>query len=165
MAAQAASPAWQQVPQATPTPVPPPQPSSNRMAGHVKAVAIINLVFAGFTALAALGVVFAFGIGSAAVGANEEYGAPRWVADMLASMALVLGLVFAAVAALYALAGFRLLSFKRSGKGLGIAASVVQVIVGLPTLFGAGLGLLIIGAGVYGLVILTRPDTEALLTA
>ncbi len=137
--------------------------TTNSMGGHVKAIAIIDLVFAALTFLAALGVIFAFGVGAAAVGSAEQYGAPGWVANMLGAMAFVLGAIFAGIAVLYLLAGLRLLSFKRSGKGLGIAAAVVQIVVGLPTLFGGGIGLIPLGAGIYAIIILTRQDTDRLL--
>lgn len=149
-------------PETTPTSSPT-AAATNSMAGHVKAVAIIDLVFGVLTALAAFGVIFAFGVGSAAVDANERYGAPDWVADMLATMAFVFGALFAAVAVLYIVAGIRLMSFRRSGKGLGIASAVVQIVVGLPTLFGAGVGIVPLAAGIYALVILTRDDTDRLL--
>lgn len=149
-------------PESTPS-SPQPVATANRMAGHVKAIAVIDLVFAGLTFLAALGVIFAFGVGAAAVGSSEQYGAPEWVADMLSAMAFFLGALLIGVAVLYLMAGLRLLSFRRSGKGLGVASAVVQIIVGLPTLFGAGIGLIPLGAGIYELIILTRPDTDRLL--
>lgn len=133
------------------------------MAGHVKAIAIIDLVFAGLTFLVALGVVFAFGVGASAVEWSEQYGTPDFVASMLSAMAFIFGAIFVAVGVLYLLAGLRLLAFRRSGKGLGVAAAIVQILVGLPTLFGAGLGLIPLGAGIYGLVILLRSDTDRLL--
>ena len=82
---------------------------------------------------------------------------------MLSAMAFIFGAIFVAVAVLYLLAGLRLLSFRRSGKGLGVASAIVQVVVGLPTLFGGGIGLIPLGAGIYGLVILLRSDTDQLL--
>jgi hypothetical protein len=85
------------------------------------------------------------------------------VADMLASMAFVLGGLSLAVAALYIFAGVRLLGLQRSGKGLGIGAAVVQIILSLPLVFGGGIGLIGLGAGIYGLVILNRKETDALL--
>jgi hypothetical protein len=133
------------------------------MAGHVKAVAIIDLVFAGITALVSLFLIFGLGVGMAAVDSTERYGTPGWVAGMLGALALIFGIVGAGVALVYALAGLRLLAWRRSGKGLGIAAAVIQVVVGLPTIFGAGVGLLILGAGIYGLVILLSAKTDALL--
>jgi hypothetical protein len=154
---------WQMAPPAEP-PAQPQQANqqANPMAGHVKAIAIIDFVFAGLTFLAALGVIFAFGVAGSAVKYSEQYGTPGFVANMLGAMAFVIGAIFIAVGVLYLLAGLRLLAFKRSGKGLGIAAAVVQVIVGLPTAMG-GIGLIPLGAGIYGLIILTRQDTDRLL--
>jgi hypothetical protein len=149
-----------------PTPLSPPaQPTTttNAMAGHVKAIAILDLVFAGLTFLAALFVIFVLGIAGSAVKYSEQYGAPEFVANMLGAMAFIFGALFIAIGVLYLLAGLRLLAFKRSGKALGVAAAVVQVIVGLPTVFGGGVGLLPLGAGIYGLIILTRQDTDRLL--
>lgn len=157
MATQPAPAAWTEAPPAQPT------TASHPMAGHVKAIAIIDLVFSGLTFLAALGVIFAFGIGASAVDWSERYGTPGFVADLLSALAFLFGALFVAVAVLYLMAGLRLLAFRRSGKGLGIAAAVVQVLVGLPTLFGGGVGLLPLGAGIYGLVILLRGDTDRLL--
>jgi hypothetical protein len=156
MAIQPAPQAWSQAP-------PAPTEQSNPMAGHVKAVAVIDLVFAGLTFIAALGVIFAFGVGAAAVNSGEAYGAPEWVADMLSAMAFVLGAIFAAIGVLYLLAGLRLLAFRRSGKALGVASAVVQLIVGVLTVMGGGLGLIPLAAGIYALVILTRSDTDRLL--
>lgn len=149
-------------PDPNPTPA---QPTStgNSMAPHVKAIAIIDLVFAGLTFLVALGVLFAFGFGAAAVDWSEQYGTPDFVADMLSAMAFVLTVVFVAVGVLYLMAGLRLLSFRRSSKGLGIASAVVQILVGLPTLFGGGIGIIPLAGGIYGLVILLRSDTDRLL--
>ncbi|MFA5942888.1 MAG: hypothetical protein WC876_00285 [Candidatus Thermoplasmatota archaeon] len=137
---------------------------TNPMAGHVKAIAVINLVYAGLTFLSALGVIFAFGIGATAVDASEQYGAPSWVANMLGAMAFIFGAIFVAVAVLYLMAGLRLMSFRRSGKGLGIFSAVMQLIVGLFTVMG-GIGIIPLGTGVYSLVILMRSDTDQLLAS
>jgi hypothetical protein len=147
-----------------PTPMQPQTATANPMAGHVKAVAIIDMVFAALTFLVALAIIFAFGVGAAAVGSAQQYGAPAWVANMLGAMAFVLGAISIGIGILYLLAGLRLMSFRRSGKGLGVAAAVVQIVIGLPTLFGGGVGIIPLGAGIYGLVILTRNDTDRLLT-
>lgn len=147
-----------------PTPAPAqPASTSNSMGGHVKAVAIIDLVFAALTFLAALGIIFAFGVAGSAVKYSEQYGTPDFVADMLGAMAFVLGAISIGIAVVYLLAGLRLLSFRRSGKGLGIAAAVIQLVVGLFTVMGAGMGLIPLAAGIYGMVILTRQDTDRLL--
>ena len=58
-------------PEPTPTPAQP-TATSHPMAGHVKAIAIIDLVFAAVTFLAALGVIFAFGVGASAVEWSEQ---------------------------------------------------------------------------------------------
>src|SRR5687767_3666878 len=132
----------------------------NPMAPHVKAVAILDLALGGLTALLGIAVVFAFGVGRAAVDDSERYGTPPWVADMLASMAVMMGVICLLVAVLYILAGLKLLNRQRSGRGLGIFAAVLQVVFSLPLVLAAGIGLLGLGAGVYGLIILSRSDTE-----
>ena len=137
--------------------------TTNSMAGHVKAIAIIDLVFAGLTFLAALGIIFAFGVAGSAVKYSEQYGTPDFVANMLGAMAFIFGAVAIGVGVVYLLAGLRLLSFRRSGKGLGVAAAILQIVFGLLTVMGAGFGIIPLGAGIYGLVILLRKDTDQLL--
>lgn len=157
MTTQPTPTSWQTTPGTTPLAT----QQTNRMAGHVKAIAVINLVYAGLTFLSALGVVFAFGIGATAVDASEQYGAPGWVANMLGAMAFIFGAIFVAVAVLYFMAGLRLMSFRRSGKTLGIFSAVMQLIVGLFTVMG-GIGIIPLGTGIYSMVILMRNDTDQL---
>lgn len=143
-------------------PEPAPAPSGQAIAGHVKAVAILDLVVAALSAMTALALVLGLGIGATAVRNSVEDDAPQWVADMLVALAIVFGLLFAAGAALHAAAGLRLLDRRRSGKGLGIAAAVLLLVVSIPLSFG-GIGLLGLAAAIYMLVILAREDTSAWL--
>ena len=148
---------------ATATATATPAQQDNPMAPHVKVVAILDLALGGLTALMGVAMVFAFGVGRAAVDDSERYGTPAWVADMMASMAIIMGVICLLVAVLYILAGLKLLNRQRAGRGLGIFAAVLQVVFSIPMVFAAGIGLLGLGAGIYGLVILSRADTERLL--
>lgn len=157
--------AWSRMPQSTPPSTTPNAPNDNRMAGQVKAVAILNLVFAALSLLSAVALVFGLGVANAAVeNEGEPNGAPEWVADMLASLAVIFGVLAGLLAVLHAAAGFQLLNYRASGKSLGIAAAVVLLVVNIPLAFG-GIGLIGLGVAIYMLVVLTRPDTDALLTA
>jgi hypothetical protein len=136
--------------------------ATNPADGHIKVVAILNFIFGGLAALTGLAIMMAFGIGSAAVGANQDYGAPAWVANMLASMAFIFGILFACAALIHILAGAHQLNHKRSGKTLGIFAAVLLLIVNIPLSFG-GIGLIGLAAAIYMLVILSRQETDQIL--
>ena len=138
--------AWQPVGGATPT-----RPAVNPMATHVKVVAVIEIVFASLLALGALVLLFAFGVGTAVTGSQDEV--PGFVPGIIASLGLLFVGLLAAVAILGFVGGMGLLNGKRSGK--------------VPTFIFAGLSLLSIpfgtAYGIYAIVILTRPDTDRLL--
>ena len=135
----------------------------NPMAGQVKAIAVIDMVFGALDALVALAGLLFMSIGAAALRANEQNGVPHWVTASAGAIGVFMFLVFGGIAVVNFLAGSKLLGFRRSGKGLGIAAAVLQVVGGLPFIFAGGLGLVGLGIGIWGLVALTRPDTDRLL--
>ncbi|HUR26384.1 MAG TPA: hypothetical protein VM327_10270 [Candidatus Thermoplasmatota archaeon] len=154
MTTQPTPTAWQTAPPAT--------QHANPMAGHVKAIAVINLVYAGLTFLVALGIIFALGVAGSAVDWSEQYGTPSFVANMLGALAFVLGALSIGIAVVYLLAGLRLLSLRRAGKGLGVFSAILQIVVGLFTVLG-GFGIIPLGTGIYSLVILLRGETDQLL--
>jgi hypothetical protein len=133
------------------------------MAGQVKAIAVVDIAIGALDALVAIAAIFVFSVGSAVLRANEQNGVPHWLAASATALGVLAFVLFGLAALVNLLAGLRLLAFRRSGKGLGIAAAVLQILGGLPMVFGGGVGLIGIGAGVWGLVVLTRPDTDRLL--
>ncbi|HUR63956.1 MAG TPA: hypothetical protein VM241_05700 [Candidatus Thermoplasmatota archaeon] len=122
----------------------------NPMEAHVKAIAVLDIVFGCLAAVVALIFLALFGIGTAATGAS---GAPRWLPGFLAGLGVVFAVFVGLFAALFLVAGFQLLHRRRSGKVMGIVAACFQLIS-----FPLGTAL-----GIYALVILTRPETEHLL--
>ena len=138
-----APPAW--------TPATPP-PARNPMEGHLKAIAVLNLVFGGFTALGALAILIAFLVGSAVAGGTAKV---PWLSALLAGLGILLVVLVAIVAALFFAAGGLLLKRRPAGKVLAFITAILML-PGIPlgTAF-----------GVYSLVILTRPETAALLVA
>lgn len=130
---------------------PPAYPVQNRMEGHVKAVAIINIVFAVLGFLAALLLLFAFGIASAVTGAS---GAPGWVPSFLGGLGMALVLIPLAYAVLCLMAGLKLMARKQVGKTLAIITSILS-------LFSFPIGTAI---GVYALWVLFQKETDQLLT-
>jgi hypothetical protein len=127
-----------------------PPAADNPMATHVKVVAIVYLVFGAFAAIGALLVLAGFLTGA---GLFADSGAGG-LAGFLAGLGLFLFVIVAAFAVLYLVAGMLLLRRRRAGKGWGIAAAI-------PSLLSFPIGTAI---AVYALVILTRPDTERLLS-
>lgn len=151
---------------ATPAPTDGPTPTNqnqNTMATHVRVVAILNFVLGGLLVLTAVGVVLAFGISTAAVLDAQQYGAPAWVANMLATLGFVFGALFGIGGAISLVAGARLLAMRRDAKGFAMGAAVLHVILGLLTLLAAGLGLVGLAAGIYMMVILANKETDAVL--
>ena len=140
MAPEPTPPAWQPAPTGT----------ENPMAIHVKVIAILFLVFGAFAAIGAFVVLTMFTMGA---GLFAESGADG-LAGVIAGFGVFLAVFVAAFAVLYILAGTFLLKRKRAGKGWGIAAAV-------PSLLSFPIGTAI---GVYALVILTRADTDRLLS-
>lgn len=137
-------------PEPTPTSWQAPAAAENPMAIHVKVVAIVYLVFGALAAIGAFVVLVAFLTG-AGLFANSGAGG---LAGFLAGLGMFVFVIVAAFAVLYILAGTFLLKQRRAGKGWGIAAAI-------PSLFSFPIGTAL---GVYALVILTRPETDRLLT-
>lgn len=134
-----ATPAWTQA-----------NPPRNPMEGHLKAVAIVNLVVGALAAVGALALLLGFLVGSAVAGASADLG---WLSRLLAALGIFLVAVVGLVATLFFLAGGLLLKRRRSGKAFAFATAILML-PGIPvgTAF-----------GVYSLVILTKPETDALL--
>jgi hypothetical protein len=124
----------------------------NRMEAHVKAIAVINIVFGVVWAVVAAVFLVMFGIASAVTGAT---GTPSWIPGFLAGLGIFIALVPAALAVLCFLAGAKLLARKRSGKALGIITAAVS----LPS-FPLGTAY-----GVYAIWVLVQRDTDAVLTS
>lgn len=151
---------------ATPAPTggaPPTTQTTNAMETHVRVVAILDFVLGALLVLTAVGVILAFGIGTAAVADAEQYGAPSWVASMMATLGFVFGALFGIGGAVSLVAGARLIGLRRNAKGLAMGAAVVHLVLGLLMVMVMGLGLLGLAAGIYMMVILANKDTDAVL--
>lgn len=138
-------------------------PTDNPMAVHVKVVAILNLVLGGLLALMAIVMLFGLGVGTAAVMDAQQYGAPGWVADMMATLAVIFTVLFGGAALVSTVAAIQLLAGKRSAKGWGMAASVIHVLFGLIGTFTMMVGIIGLAAGIYGIVILLNQQTDQVL--
>ncbi len=144
-------PTWQQM--SPPAGATPTAPAHNPMAVHVKVIAVLEIVWGVLAIIGALLILFAFSVGTAAVGSAEDSGAPGWITEMMASLGILIALIVGALAAVALMGGIRLLNLRRSGK--------------VPTYVAAALSLFWfpIGTafGIYAIIILTRPDTDRLL--
>lgn len=152
MATQPAPPAaqptaWQMSPPAT---APATTTGDNPMAVHLKVISILEIVMGVFWALAAVVLLFAFSIGTAATKAG---GAPSFVPHLIATLGLFFVAIIGAVAVLALVGGIKLLNRKRSGKTLTFIVAVLSLIS-----FPIGTAF-----GVYTIIILTRQDTDRLL--
>lgn len=125
-------------------------PPANRMAPHLKAIAVVNFVLAGLGLLACVVLFLVFSVASAATGAA---GVPPWVSRLVASVGLLLIVFPLAYAVLALMAGVKLNQHKRSGKTLAAITAVLS-------LFNFPLGT---AFGVYALWALFQKETDALL--
>lgn len=134
----------------------PSYPHGNPMATHVKVVAVLNIIGGILAAIAAVFLLFVFGVGTVATQDTTDEGTPEWVPGVVASLGIILTILFAIVAIVCIAAGVMLLNRKRSGKTFGIIASILHIINigGFP---------ISTGIGIYGLVILLNKDTNQVL--
>jgi hypothetical protein len=128
------------------------------MEGQVKAVAILNLVSGILAAIAAVFVLFTFGVGTVATQSTTRDGTPGWVPGVVAGLGLIIGILFALIGATAIAAGIMLLQKKPAGKLWGIIASVLHIINLVFFPFSMAIG-------IYGLIVLVHRDTERLLAA
>lgn len=122
------------------------------MAIHVKVVAIIEIVWG---ILAGLGAIVVLMMVTLAAGLTSGSGAPGFVPGIIASFGVFIVAVLVALAIVALLGGFRLLHHRRSGRTLSYVSAALS-------LFSFPLGT---AFGIYAFVILTRPDTDRLLTS
>jgi hypothetical protein len=140
MAEQTAG-AWQQAP----------TQAANPMATHLRIVAILEIVWGSLAAFAGLLVLLMVVIAS---GLSSGAGAPGFVPPLIASFGLLFVAAIAAIAVLAILGGMRLLKHRRSGRTLSYVAAALSLLsFPLGTAF-----------GVYAFIILTRPETDLLLS-
>lgn len=132
---------WQQAPTAT----------ENPMAIHVKVIAILEIVWG---SMAGVGAVVVLLMVTLAAGLTSGFGAPGFVPGIIASFGIFIVALLAALAIVALIGGFRLLHHRRSGRTLTyVSAALSLVSFPLGTAF-----------GVYAFIILTRPETDRLLT-
>lgn len=125
-------------------------PAANPMAVHVRAIAILEIVWGFLVVFAGLVILLMVGLSSAL---TSGAGAPDFVPGIIASFGLLIVLPLAALAIVAILGGFRLLANRRSGRTLTYVSAALSLLS-----FPIGTAF-----GVYAFVILTRPDTDRLL--
>ncbi|HJQ93381.1 MAG TPA: hypothetical protein VJ874_03735 [Candidatus Thermoplasmatota archaeon] len=138
-------------PEPTPTWQTAPAETANPMAIHVKVVAILEIVWG---VLAAIGALFILLMITVATGVTSSTGAPGFVPGIIASFGLFILVIVAGLAVLALLGGTRLLRHRRSGRTLTYVSAALSLLS-----FPIGTAF-----GIYAFIILTRPDTDRLLT-
>jgi hypothetical protein len=134
---------WQQAPAAT----------ENPMAIHVKVIAILELVWGVLAALGALFAIFVFSTGAALFRSTGD-AETEWLANASAGLGFVIAAILGTLAVIAILGAVKLLGHKRSGKTLTFVSAAISLIS-----FPIGTAF-----GIYAFIILTRPDTDRLLT-
>lgn len=128
--------------------------TANPMAIHVKVIAILELVWGVVAAIGALFAVFIFSTGAALFRSSGEPEA-EWLADASAGLGFLIAAVLVTLSVIAILGGVKLLGHKRSGKTLTFVSAALSLIS-----FPIGTAF-----GIYAFIILTRPDTDRLLTS
>lgn len=130
---------------------------AHRLARRVRALAIADLAFGGVAAVAAV-LAFVTSANPAEPDPNSNLAEAFFeglASGLVTIFMLIYVILLVPVAALSLAAGVALLRRARQGRGLGLAAAVAQVVFGSLTL-AIVVGLLPLGAGIYGLAVLGR---------
>ena len=124
------------------------------MEQHIRAVAILNIVYGGLGVLLALAILAIFGGVAGLVMADADPDA-EFVAPMMGVIGAVVFLCVAIVSVPAVVAGIGLLSFRSWARILTIIVSVLHLF-SIP--FGTALG-------IYGMWVLFKDETTALLNS